>query len=64
MKYHLALGNSIDLEDHHDAELGLCPRHAMWAISQRLGASIHQPSGHPASFFDKIRQILQPVATS
>jgi glycosyltransferase involved in cell wall biosynthesis len=55
MKYHLALGRSIDLESiAHDAELGLCPRHVMWAISQRLGATIHQPSGHPVSFFDKI----------
>lgn len=56
MKYHLALSRSIDLERmSHDAELGLSPRHVMWTISQRLGATIHQPSGHPVSFFDKIR---------
>lgn len=56
MKYHLALSRSIDLERiGHDAELGLSPRHVMWTISQRLGATIHQPSGHPVSFFDKIR---------
>jgi len=54
--YHLALGCSIDLESiAHDAEVGLCPRHVMWGISQRLGATIHQPSGDPVSFFDKIR---------
>jgi glycosyltransferase involved in cell wall biosynthesis len=56
VKYHLALGRSIDLESiAHDAEVGLCPRHVMWGISQRLGATIHQPSGHAVSFFDKIR---------
>lgn len=56
MKYHLALGRLIDLESiAHDAEVGLCPRHVMWGLSQRLGAKIHQPSGHPVSFFDKIR---------
>ncbi len=54
--YHLALGRPIDLESiAHDAEVGLCPRHVMWGISQRLGATIHQPSGHPVSLFDKIR---------
>jgi glycosyltransferase involved in cell wall biosynthesis len=56
MKYHLALSRSMDLERiAHDAELGLSPRHVMWTISQRLGATIHQPSGHPVSFVDKIR---------
>lgn len=56
MKYHLALGRSIDLESiAHDAEVGICPRHVMWGISQRLGATIHQPSSDGVSFFDKIR---------
>ncbi|HLO50017.1 MAG TPA: glycosyltransferase family 4 protein [Kamptonema sp.] len=56
MKYHLALGRLIDLESiAHDAEVGICPRHVMWGLSQRLGATIHQPSGHQVSFFDKMR---------
>lgn len=51
--YHLALGRPIDLESiAHDAEVGLCPRHVMWGISQRLGAKPNRPK--IAVFFHNI----------
>ena len=56
MKYHLALSRPIDLESiAKDAEVGICPRHVMWGLSQRLEATIHQPEGYSPSFFDQIR---------
>lgn len=56
MKYHLALSRPIDLESiAKDAEVGICPRHVMWGLSQRLGATIHQPEGYSQLFLDRIR---------
>ena len=56
MKYHLALGRPIDLEKiAKDAQAGMCPRHVIWGLSQRLGALIHKPGSYPILPIDKIR---------
>lgn len=56
MKYHLALGRPIDFESiAKDAEVGSCPRHVMWGLSQQLGATIHQPEGYSPSVLDQMR---------
>ncbi|HAX85103.1 MAG TPA: glycosyl transferase [Cyanobacteria bacterium UBA11370] len=56
MKYHIALIRAIDLESMaQDATQGKCPRHSMWQLSQRLGATIHKPRGNPILPIDKIR---------
>mgnify|MGYP006270197675 CR=1 FL=1 len=56
MKYHIALIRAIDLAGMaRDAEQGKCPRHIMWQLSQRLGATIHKPVGNPVQLIDKIR---------
>lgn len=56
MKYHIALIRAIDLEGMaRDAEQRKCPRHIMWQLSQRLGATIHKGAGNPVLPIDKIR---------
>ena len=56
LKYHIALIRAIDLAGMaRDAEQGKCPRHIMWQLSQRLGATIHKPAGNPVQLIDKIR---------
>jgi glycosyltransferase involved in cell wall biosynthesis len=56
VNYHLALGRPTDLESiASDAIAGICPRHVMWAFSQRLGATVHQPGAEPVLPLDRIR---------
>ncbi len=56
LKYHLALGRSIDLEGiARDAQAHKCPRHVMWELSQRLGAMIHRPGAYPILPLDRMR---------
>lgn len=55
MKYHIVLSNPFDLESiNRDAQAGKRPRHLMWELSQKLGATVHQPQGNPISFLDKV----------
>ncbi len=56
MKYHLALGRKWDLEGiSHEAQAGKRPRHTMWALSQQLGATIHEPGSDPVLPIDRMR---------
>jgi glycosyltransferase involved in cell wall biosynthesis len=56
VNYHLALGRPTDLESiARDAITGKCPRQVMWALSQRLGATVHQPGAEPVLPLDRIR---------
>lgn len=56
MKYHLALGRQWNLESiARDARAGKRPGHAMWALSQRLGAAIHEPGADPVLPVDRMR---------
>jgi len=55
MGYHLILSLPLDLEGiAHDAKTGKRPRHAMLELSQRLGATIHQPGQHQISSADRV----------
>jgi len=57
VKYHLALGRSIDLEGiDREAQARKCPRHVMWQLSQQLGgAVIHRPEAQPILLIDAMR---------
>lgn len=55
MKYHLALGSSLDLEGiNREAQLGKRPGHIMWDLSQALGGSVHMPGADPILPVDKL----------
>jgi glycosyltransferase involved in cell wall biosynthesis len=44
MAYHLALSTCVDLKEiSRDAQLGKCPAHVIFDVSQLLKAKIHQP---------------------
>lgn len=44
MKYHIALGRSVDLEAVHlNAQAHKCPRNGTAALAAQLGATIHKP---------------------
>ncbi len=61
MKYHIILGCRFDIEGEADkAAAGKMPRHFMLELSKRIGATIHQPDGHPVSFEDKILAQIFP----
>ena len=56
MGYHVVLSAPIDLAGlSRQAEASQRPRHAMWELSQRLGAKVHQPGAHPVSPLDRVR---------
>lgn len=56
MKYHIALGRPLNLEEiSRDAAERKRPRHVMWALSQRLGATVHEPGSEPVLPLDKLR---------
>lgn len=54
MKYHVVLSRVFDIEQFAgEAEAGKCPRHAMFNLAEKLGATIHEPGGRPTSLFDR-----------
>lgn len=56
MKYHIALGRPLNLEEiSRDAAERKRPRHVMWALSQRLEATVHEPGSEPVLPLDKLR---------
>lgn len=56
MKYHLALGSSLDLESiNREAQLGKRPRHIMWNLSRVLGAAVHTLRDEPILPVDRLR---------
>jgi glycosyltransferase involved in cell wall biosynthesis len=58
-RYHVALGYSIDLaKNQQEAELGKCPHHAMWDLSQRLNAKVHGPDSAPILAIDRFRALF------
>ncbi|HBB32696.1 MAG TPA: glycosyl transferase [Cyanobacteria bacterium UBA8803] len=55
-KYHLVMNKALDLQQiDRDAKAGKRPQHLMGVLSQRLGASIHQPKTEPISPIDEFR---------
>ncbi|KAF3886337.1 MULTISPECIES: glycosyltransferase family 4 protein [Nostocales] len=55
MKYHIALSPPCDLEGMtRNAQLGMTPSHAIWELSQRLGAKVHQPGEEQILPIDRI----------
>ncbi len=57
LKYHFALGRSLDLEGiDRDAKDHKCPRHVLWQINQQLdGVVIHRPGQSSILPVDKMR---------
>ena len=56
MNFHIAMGRAIDLaEIDRDAQAGKCPRHVMWQLRERLGATLRQPGNHSVSSLDRMR---------
>jgi glycosyltransferase involved in cell wall biosynthesis len=56
MRYHVALGRHQDLAGMDlAARDGKNPRHVMWALTQRLGATIHSPQGLTGTTIDRLR---------
>lgn len=56
MNYHLVLSSPLDLEQvDRNAQLGKCPRHVMWGLSQRLKAQVHLPGKDPITTGDYMR---------
>jgi len=56
LNYHIALSRPLDLEGlTQKADEGKTPRHIMWQLKQKIGATIHKPEGNPVLPFDKIR---------
>ena len=57
LKYHFALGRSIDLESiDRDAKFRKCPRHVLWQINQQLGGVvIHRPGQASILPIDRLR---------
>ena len=54
--YHIALSRPFNLEGiARDAQEQKRPRHVMWALSQQLKATVHQPGAVPVLPIDKIR---------
>ncbi|MEM9217506.1 MAG: glycosyltransferase family 4 protein [Cyanobacteria bacterium P01_F01_bin.150] len=54
MSYHIILSIPFDLEGiHQQAETGQRPRHAMWDLGQKLGATIHKPDPNAVTLQDK-----------
>ncbi|MBW4473859.1 MAG: glycosyltransferase family 4 protein [Stenomitos rutilans HA7619-LM2] len=59
MKYHLALGSSLDLEGiNREALLGKRPGHIMWDLSQAVAASVHMPGREQILPIDRLRAKL------
>lgn len=61
MAVHLVLSPGIDLDQvRRESELGLCPRHSMAVLADRMGAAVHVP--HPdrdrPNAFDRMRARL------
>ncbi|MGB3238671.1 MAG: glycosyltransferase family 4 protein [Geitlerinemataceae cyanobacterium] len=53
--YHVVLSRPFDMEQIAlDAQAQKRPRHTLWALSQMLSATIHQPQGYSVSLTDKI----------
>ncbi|WP_413167347.1 glycosyltransferase family 4 protein [Capilliphycus salinus ALCB114379] len=53
-KYHVVLSRPFDLEQFaKNAQQDKCPRHTMWTLAQKLGATVHQPGQHPISPADR-----------
>ncbi|MEB3280522.1 MAG: glycosyltransferase family 4 protein [Lyngbya sp.] len=64
-KYHVVLSRPFNLEQFaKNAQQGKCPRHTMWTLAQKLGATIHEPGQYPISvadrFFSKLLGGSQP----
>ncbi len=56
MNFHVVLSRPFDLEAFaREAAADRCPRHAMAALAERLGAKVHQPGQDPVSPGDRIR---------
>jgi glycosyltransferase involved in cell wall biosynthesis len=56
LNYHLVLSSPIDLEKvDRNAQLGKCPRHVMWGLSQRLKAKVHVPGKELIAPSDYVR---------
>lgn len=54
MRYHVVLSTVFNIDQFaREAEAGKCPRHAMFNLAQKLGATIHEPGGRPISLFDR-----------
>ncbi|MGC1195922.1 MAG: hypothetical protein WA882_03415, partial [Geitlerinemataceae cyanobacterium] len=48
--YHVVLSRPFDMEQIAlDAQAQKRPRHTLWALSQMLSATIHQPQGYSVS---------------
>lgn len=63
MGFHIALSRPFDLKRFHlDAQLGKCPRHTMWELSQALDATVHQPETKAVQLTDRLlaKMISQP----
>jgi glycosyltransferase involved in cell wall biosynthesis len=59
VRYHLALGRAIDLDNiQREAEAGKCPRHVMRALRERLQATVHVPEKDPILLIDTLRSKL------
>ena len=55
MNYHIILSVPFDLETiHQEAEAGNRPRHAMWGLGKKLGATIHKPDPTAVTLKDKV----------
>ncbi len=56
MKYHIAISPACDLEaTQRNTQAGLCPSHAVWEMSQILGAKVYQPQEDKVLPIDKMR---------
>ncbi|GAB1543459.1 glycosyltransferase family 4 protein [Scytonema sp. NUACC21] len=56
MKYYIAVSPSSDLESiAQNAQLGICPMHAIWELSHLLGAEIYQTGEEEILPIDKVR---------
>ncbi len=59
MGYHIALTRAIDFERiEQEAAAGQSPRHSMWALSQRLDATLHMPIEEAILPIDQLRSRL------
>ena len=61
MAVHLVLSPGIDLDQvRRESERGLCPRHSMAVLADRMGAVVHVPHSDrdPPNAFDRMRARL------